>query len=42
MERGDIPVAEIVDESFSVDDPVAAFEAFLDAQTLKPVFTFGA
>jgi len=41
MEAGEVPIKEIVDDSFSADDPVAAFEAFLDAETLKPVFRFG-
>jgi L-iditol 2-dehydrogenase len=41
MEAGEIPVGEIVDDSFGVDDPTGAFEAFLDAETLKPVFRFG-
>jgi L-iditol 2-dehydrogenase len=41
MERGDIPLEEIIDDSFGIDDPAAAFEAFLDAETLKPVFRFG-
>jgi L-iditol 2-dehydrogenase len=41
MERGEIPIEEIVDDSFSADDPTAAFEALLDAETLKPVFRFG-
>lgn len=41
MERDDIPLEEIIDDSFGIDDPAAAFEAFLDAETLKPVFRFG-
>jgi L-iditol 2-dehydrogenase len=41
MERGDIPLEEIIDDSFGIDDPAAAFEAFLDVETLKPVFRFG-
>jgi L-iditol 2-dehydrogenase len=41
MEAGEIPVEDLVDDSFGVDDPAAAFEAFLDAETLKPVFRFG-
>jgi len=40
MESGEIPVEEIVDESFGIEDPAAAFEAFLDVETLKPVFRF--
>ncbi len=30
----------IIDTSFSRDDPKSAFEAFLDSQVIKPVFTF--
>jgi len=41
MERGAIDVDSIVDRSFSVDDPAAAFEAFLASETCKPVFRFG-
>lgn len=41
MERGEIAVDEIVDMSYSVDDPGAAFDAFLNSKTCKPVFQFG-
>ncbi|MBV0901330.1 2-keto-3-deoxy-L-rhamnonate dehydrogenase [Haloarcula salina] len=41
MERGAIAVDEILDTSYSVDDPSAAFEAFLGSETCKPVFQFG-
>ena len=41
MERGEIAVEQIVDDSFSVDDPAAAFESFLNSETCKPVFSFG-
>ncbi|MFA1610847.1 zinc-dependent alcohol dehydrogenase [Halobellus rubicundus] len=40
MERGEIAVDEIVDTSFSVDDPERAFEAFLSSETCKPIFQF--
>jgi len=40
MERGDIAVDQILDTSYSVDDPSAAFEAFLGSETCKPVFQF--
>jgi len=40
MERDAIPVESIADRSFSVDDPSAAFEAFLAGETCKPVFSF--
>jgi len=40
MERGEIAVDEILDTSYSADDPGAAFEAFLDSETCKPVFQF--
>ena len=40
MERDEIAVDRIVDTSYSVDDPTAAFDAFLDSRTCKPVFQF--
>jgi len=40
MENGAIEADRIVDTSYSVEDPTAAFEAFLGSETLKPVFTF--
>lgn len=40
MENGTIDPDAIIDTSFSVSDPAAAFEAFLNAETCKPVFTF--
>ena len=42
MESDEIAVDEIVDTSYSVDDPATAFEAFLDSETCKPVFQFTA
>jgi L-iditol 2-dehydrogenase len=42
MERDEIPVDEIIDTSYGTDDPAAAFEAFLDGETCKPVFQFSA
>jgi len=41
MERGEIAVDKILDTSYGMDDPAAAFEAFLASETCKPVFQFG-
>lgn len=35
-----IDIEAIVDTSFSVDEPESAFEAFIRAETCKPVFSF--
>ncbi|WP_276257138.1 zinc-dependent alcohol dehydrogenase [Halomontanus rarus] len=40
MANDSIDVDSIVDTSYSVDEPTAAFEAFLDSETCKPVFSF--
>ncbi|QLG28847.1 alcohol dehydrogenase catalytic domain-containing protein [Halorarum halophilum] len=40
MDNGAIQPGVIVDSSYSVDDPTAAFEAFLSSETCKPVFSF--
>jgi L-iditol 2-dehydrogenase len=40
MENGSVDADAIVDTSFDVDDPEAAFEAFLAGETCKPVFRF--
>ncbi len=40
MEREEIAVDEILDTSFSAEAPSAAFEAFLNSETCKPVFQF--
>lgn len=40
MENGTIDAETFVDTSYSVDDPDAAFEAFLNSETCKPVFSF--
>ena len=40
MESGAIDVGSIVDTSFDVDEPDAAFRSFLNSETCKPVFTF--
>lgn len=40
MENESIDPETIVDASYSIDDPQAAFDAFLDSETCKPVFTF--
>jgi L-iditol 2-dehydrogenase len=41
MDGGEIAIEDIVDESFNTGDPSAAFEAFLDSETCKPLFRFG-
>jgi L-iditol 2-dehydrogenase len=38
--NGTIDVGTIVDTDYRVDDPTAAFDAFLGSQTCKPVFSF--
>lgn len=40
MEQDAIAVDDILDTSYSVDDPSTAFEAFLSSETCKPVFQF--
>jgi L-iditol 2-dehydrogenase len=40
MESGAIDVEAITDTSYSVSDPEAAFRAFLDSETNKPIFRF--
>ena len=40
LDGGEIDVDGIVDRSFDVDEPTAAFEAFLESETCKPVFSF--
>jgi L-iditol 2-dehydrogenase len=40
MQNGTIDPDAIIDTSFSVSDPEAAFRAFLDSATCKPVFSF--
>lgn len=41
IENGTVDVTPIIDTSYSIDDPAEAFEAFLESETCKPVFTFG-
>lgn len=41
MATGEVDVGALQDDSFSVEDPEAAFRAFLDSETLKPVFSLG-
>ncbi|WP_264782542.1 alcohol dehydrogenase catalytic domain-containing protein [Haladaptatus sp. T7] len=41
MENDAVDAETIVDPSFSTDDPETAFEAFLNSETCKPVFSFG-
>lgn len=40
MENGTVDATDIVDTSFSTSDPAAAFEAFLNSEVIKPVFSF--
>lgn len=40
MENKSIDPEAIVNASYSIDDPQAAFDTFLNAETCKPVFTF--
>jgi L-iditol 2-dehydrogenase len=40
MAGGEIAIGDIVDDSFRVDDPTAAFDAFLASETCKPLFQF--
>jgi L-iditol 2-dehydrogenase len=40
LERREIAVDKILDTSYSMNDPAAAFEAFLASETCKPVFQF--
>ncbi len=35
---GTLPLDTVIDTEYSLTDPVAAFEAFADAETVKPVF----
>ncbi len=40
MDNNAVDAATIIDTSYSIDDPKAAFEAFLNSETCKPVFSF--
>jgi len=40
IDNGTIEPAAMLDTSFDADDPTAAFEAFLNSETCKPVFSF--
>jgi L-iditol 2-dehydrogenase len=40
MDNGTIDADAIVDTSYSTDDPESAFEAFLNSESCKPVFSF--
>ena len=40
MDNGAVDAETIVDTSYSTDDPEAAFEAFLNSESCKPVFSF--
>lgn len=40
METGEIDVEAIQDTSYGIDDAADAFEAFLNSETCKPVFSF--
>lgn len=41
IERGAVDARTITDDSFSVEEPGEAFEAFLAGETCKPIFRFG-
>ncbi|RKD89249.1 zinc-dependent alcohol dehydrogenase [Halopiger aswanensis] len=40
LDGGEIDADEIIDTSYSIEDPTAAFDAFLESETCKPVFSF--
>ncbi|MDJ1433225.1 alcohol dehydrogenase catalytic domain-containing protein [Halostagnicola sp. A-GB9-2] len=40
LSAGAIDADAIIDRSFSIDEPTSAFEAFLESETCKPVFSF--
>ena len=40
MEGGAIDVEAIIDTSYEIEEPEAAFRAFLNSETCKPVFSF--
>lgn len=40
MEQDVLPIEDVIDDSPSIDDPTAAFERFLAAESCKPVFRF--
>lgn len=40
MQQDRLPIEDILDDSFSVDRPADAFEAFLASENCKPVFQF--
>jgi len=40
LENGSVDPEPVMDTGYSVDDPSAAFEDFLDSRTVKPVFSF--
>jgi hypothetical protein len=40
MENGTIEIDGFTDASWALDDAGAAFEAFLNSETTKPVFRF--
>ncbi|GAB7021363.1 zinc-dependent alcohol dehydrogenase [Halostagnicola bangensis] len=40
LSAGSIDADAIIDRSFSIDEPTSAFEAFLESETCKPVFSF--
>lgn len=38
IDTGNLPIDEIIDTSYSVTNPTSAFDAFVNAETIKPVF----
>ena len=40
MADGEIAIGDIIDDSYTVDDPTEAFDAFLSSETCKPLFQF--
>jgi len=41
MENGTIDPGTVIDQSYSIQEPEAAFTAFLESETCKPAFSFG-
>lgn len=40
LDGGEIDATTIVDTSYTIDEPGEAFEAFLESETCKPIFSF--
>jgi L-iditol 2-dehydrogenase len=39
-QQDELPVDHLIDTRFDLSDPTAAFESFIEAETIKPVFEF--